>query len=319
MDRGEKFCEKLTGDQKTQCQTNIKGIISPNLIKNRPLLKGNNVNGTCDNRRGVEYRFNFKDSHDSDEGSVPGEYSPNFKIPGRDLQNKMQVAASMDFIGKFSQSSEIGPLNDELKDVLKNPYLLDVEKDRERFRNLMKGTGCENNDYQIDNLRRAYWSLNIKAAEIKNNDKLSKEIEKRKEDKKIFNAILSGDYKSLTSSPKAQIYLKLATLPASDGISYINQIKQVYNKTPEEITNDFKQHGNDPQKMKTRDELIKIAKIVNEKVSDEELMAIDPQSPNFDPLSLEMVLLMRTSVIGSYPYSGKENKLIVSGFKLPKT
>jgi hypothetical protein len=111
MDRGQKFCEKLSGDQKTQCQTNIKGVISPNLIKNRPSLKGDNVNGTCDNRRGVEYRFNFKDQHDSDEGSIPGEFSPNFKIPGRDLQNKMQVAASLDFISKFSKNSEIGPLD----------------------------------------------------------------------------------------------------------------------------------------------------------------------------------------------------------------
>lgn len=316
LDRGQKFCEKLSADQKAECQKNIKGVISPNLITNRPRLKGSFVNGTCDNRRGVEYRFNFKDAHNEDKGSEPGEFSPEFKIPGRDLQNRMQLAASMDFISKFSQSSEIGPLNDDLKDVLKDPYLLDVEKDRERFRKLMTGTGCEGNDYQIDNLRRAYWSLNLKAAEIKNNKDLSRRLNANPEDKKIFNAILSGDYRAISNSPKAQMYLKLASLPASEAIGYVQQIKQVYNKTPDDITRDYEPYISNPQKVHERDQLINIAKVVNEKVSDEEMMMIDASGPKFDPLAEQMVLLMRASVVGNYPYNGKESRNIVSGFKL---
>ncbi len=316
MDRGQKFCEKLTANQQEQCKKNIKGVISPNLITNRPMLKGNFVNGTCDNRRGVEYRFHFKDDHDEKSGSVPGEFSPEFKIPGRDLQNRMQVAASMDFIGKFSKSSEIGPLNDDLKDVLKDPYLLDVEKDRGRFRKLMSGTGCENNDYQIDNLRRAYWSLNLKAAEIKNNKELNRRLNANPEEKKIFNAILSGDYKAISASPKAQMYLKLAGLPASEAIGYVNQIKQVYRKSPQDITNDYKDYVTDPKKVHERDQLINIAKVVNGKVSAEELIMIDSSSREYDPLAEQMVLLMRASVVGNYPYNGKENRNLVAGFKL---
>ena len=316
MDRGQKFCDKLSGDQKEQCKKNIKGIISPNLITNRSKLKGDFLNGTCDNRRGVEYRFHFKDAHDEKSGSVPGEFSPEFKIPGRDLQNRMQVAASMDFIGKFSKSSEIGPLNDDLKDVLKDPYLLDVEKDRERFRKLMSGTGCENNDYQIDNLRRAYWSVNLKAAEIKNNNELSRRLSANPEEKKIFNAILSGDYKAISASPKAQMYLKLASLPASEAIGYVKQIKQVYKKSAQDITNDYKDYASNPIKMHERDQLINIAKVINDKVSEDELMMIDSSSRGYDPLAEQMVLLMRASVVGNYPYNGKENHNVVAGFKL---
>ncbi len=314
IDRGQKFCEKLSGEQQTQCQTNIKGIISPNLIKNRPLLKGDNVNGTCDDRRGVEYRFNFKDDHDTDEGSIPGEFSPNFKIPGRDLQNKMQVAASLDFINKLSKDPSFGPLDSSVEDIFKDPNLYDVEKDRERFRKLMAGTGCENNDYQIDNLRRAYWSINLKASELKSNTEINSRLESRAEDKQIFNAILSGDYRTLSSSPKAQQYLRLASLPFNDSNGYISQLQKIYGKTEKEINQEYAKYGDDPRKMHEKDLVLKISSTVNEKVAPEEVSMLDKNSSQYDPLAMEMIMLMRTAVIGKYPYNGQSEKKV--GIKL---
>jgi hypothetical protein len=313
LDRGQKFCDKLSGEQKTQCQSNITGVISPNLIKNRPLLKGDNINGTCDNRRGVEYRFNFKDKLDSDQGSIPGEFTPKFKIPGRDLQNKMQFAATMDFISKFSKSSDIGPVKGKIEDVLFDPNLIDVNKDRERFKKLMSGSGCENNDYQIDNLRRTYWSLNLKAAEIKSDSNLKRKLAESPEDQNILNAILTGDYKTIASSPKAQKYMALATLPLSDGEGYIDQINSVLKKANDANSSplDFVYQRDDK---KSKKDLIndeknkKLADEIKKKVSPKDLFLILKDGPDYDPLAEQMVLLLRTSVIGKYANNNEGTK-----------
>lgn len=170
--RGENLCKSIFSDP-SSCEA--AGVISPNLDKGKACL-----DGCCDGRRGAVIDVTVPEIG---AVSLPGNgtYKPPFVTPVPQFQSKIQMAGSLSV---FSL-----PLKEDLeleKDVIVNgnfgPELL--EKDRARFREAMKDTGCSQNDFAVDSVRRLYWS-------IKNQkDSLPKDF---------YDAVISNDFKKVFS------------------------------------------------------------------------------------------------------------------------
>ncbi len=166
--RGDKLCSDIFGDTKF-CQSS--GEISPLLDTGEHCFAG-----CCDERRGniIDIIAPQKDAY-SIGGS--GTYKPPYKSPSRSLQGKLQMAAALNVFELPLESNETLE-----KDILQNKkFEENIEKDRERFRKAMGGTGCEKNDFAIDSARRIYWA--VKSMK----DFVSPEL---------YQAVMKGDFAS---------------------------------------------------------------------------------------------------------------------------
>ena len=144
--RGEKLCNDIFGNA-SACES--KGETSPALDQGTHCFAG-----CCDQRRGaiVDIVAPQKDLMSSG-GS--GNYKPPFKSPSRTYQGKLQMAGSMsvfDLPIKDDPSLEGDVLN-------KKMFQENVAKDRQRFQEALAGTGCENNEFAVDAVRRIYWTV----------------------------------------------------------------------------------------------------------------------------------------------------------------
>ena len=144
--RGDKLCSDIFGDNKF-CQSS--GEISPLLDTGEHCFAG-----CCDERRGNIIDIIAPQKNAFSMGGH-GTYKPPFKSPSRGLQGKLQMAASLNVF-------ELNLPTDEAleRDILQNKkFEENIEKDRERFRKALSGTGCENNDFAVDSARRIYWAV----------------------------------------------------------------------------------------------------------------------------------------------------------------
>jgi hypothetical protein len=167
--RGDKLCSDIFGDSKF-CQSS--GEISPNLDTGEHCFAG-----CCDERRGNIIDIVAPQKDVMSTGGT-GTYKPPFKSPSRSLQGKIQMAAAMNVF-------ELNIEDDQAleKDILLNKkFDENLEKDRERFRKALAGTGCEKNDFAVDSARRVYWAV-----------KGMKDFVKPE----LYDAVMKGDFASV--------------------------------------------------------------------------------------------------------------------------
>lgn len=144
--RGEKLCQDIFGNA-TACES--RGETSPALDQGAHCFAG-----CCDQRRGAIVDIVAPQKDMMSVGGT-GNYKPPFKSPSRNYQGKLQMAGSMSV---FDLPIKDDPTLDS--DVLnKKMFQENLAKDRERFKEAMAGTGCENNEFAIDAVRRIYWTV----------------------------------------------------------------------------------------------------------------------------------------------------------------
>lgn len=144
--RGDKLCSDIFGAN-GKCDS--KGEISPNLDSGKHCF-----DGCCDERRGAIVDIVAPQKELMSVGGS-GNYKAPFRTPSRNYQGKLQMAASMsvfDLPIKEDPQLENDILNKRL-------FAENYEKDHQRFKEALAGSGCENNAFAIDSVRRIYWTV----------------------------------------------------------------------------------------------------------------------------------------------------------------
>ena len=199
--RAEDFCKQLEISI-SDCTNNSIGKPSPELIKyahDKDIKDLHNADyeGRCDERRGIKYNFYFPDEVKKEKIVHYGYFEPEYDISGRNFQNRMQFSSALDFMKQVNSHPELFPELEKLKGLetlTKSKYFSNVDEDKDRFKKLMAGTGCENNEYQVDNQRRKYWAIQKQLLETENALKNGTES-----DKEFIKAIKEGDYSKFMS------------------------------------------------------------------------------------------------------------------------
>lgn len=180
--RGDRLCSDIFGAS-GKCDS--KGEISPELDSGKRCFSG-----CCDERRGAIVDIVAPQKELMSIGGS-GNYKAPFRSPSRNYQGKLQMAASMSVFSlpiKEDAALENDILN---KRLFEESY----EKDHQRFKDALAGSGCENNAFAIDSVRRIYWT--VKGMK----DRVSPEL---------YSAIQKNDFK------KAYALYEQATLDKKD-------------------------------------------------------------------------------------------------------
>ena len=144
--RGDKLCSDIFGAN-GKCDS--KGEISPNLDSGKHCF-----DGCCDERRGAIVDIVAPQKELMSVGGN-GNYKAPFKTPSRSYQSKLQMAASMSvFDLPIKENADLE--NDILN---RRRFAENYKEDHERFKEALSGTGCENNPFAIDSVRRIYWTV----------------------------------------------------------------------------------------------------------------------------------------------------------------
>lgn len=228
FNRAKDFCEQVNIGI-DDCTENSLGMPSPDLIQNahnkdiKDLNEGD-YQGVCDERRGIKYNFYFPDEVKKERIVNNGFFEPEYDITGRELQNKMQFAAAMDFMKTLNKNADDLP---ELSasseaELYKSKSFADIDADKERFKKILAGTGCENNDYQIDNQRRKFWSIQ---KEIKKSEEMFKNA--KPEQKAFLDAVKSGDYQKFKQYEDIMAMASLNGIPVNQ--DYLREVQRAQN------------------------------------------------------------------------------------------
>jgi hypothetical protein len=145
--RGENICQMLFKDS-SKCQN--EGQVSPTLDQGKTCFQG-----CCDGRRGAQVHFLLPDQVMKGNPGL-GRWQPEFEMPNAEMGRKMQFAAS------FSVLDLPIPENKKLDAYFLSGKPADpkmIEEDRARFREAMKGNGCETNDLAVDSARKLWWKM----------------------------------------------------------------------------------------------------------------------------------------------------------------
>jgi hypothetical protein len=253
-DRAKKFCEKFNAKDSNDlndCLKNVKGVTSPHMIKSPENLPPGKKNGACKERRGVAYNFYFPDDVKPFLDLNPDQIEPNFKIAERKWQNKMHLASTLEMMRNIKNNKEFQEFHSENpEDLLSHDIFWDVKKDKERFKNLYAGTGCEKNEYSVDATRRKYWNIAHDISLTKdlfkqfteqnknrpsnlnpiNKDKMDRQEKSVEVYSQLLDKIENADYEDLVSDPLFSNLLKWATIPdVSPKGDYMNNIKLLFN------------------------------------------------------------------------------------------
>lgn len=181
--RGDKLCSDIFGAN-GKCDS--KGEISPALDSGKHCF-----DGCCDQRRGAIVDIVAPQKELMSMGGN-GNYKAPFRTPSRTYQGKLQMAASMSvFDLPIKEDAQLE--NDILN---KRQFEENYEKDHQRFKEALAGTGCENNPFAVDSVRRIYWT--VKGMK----DRVSPEL---------YSAIQKNDFK------KAYSLYEQATLQKKEG------------------------------------------------------------------------------------------------------
>jgi hypothetical protein len=144
--RGTKLCNDIFAST-TACESS--GEISPTLDNGKHCFEG-----CCDQRRGAIVDIVAPQKEMMSVGGS-GVYKPPFKSPSRTYQGKLQMAASMSvFDLPLKEDSD---LEDQV--LNKKKFSENYTKDHQRFKDALAGSGCENNPFAIDSIRRIYWTV----------------------------------------------------------------------------------------------------------------------------------------------------------------
>jgi hypothetical protein len=161
----------------------------------------------CPERRGAELKFIFDDKVREDGPTYTGDYIPKYKTASKTLQDNMHIAGSLDMFSRMQKSQFAHPKDNPIND----PYFLDVEKDQERFRNLMQDNpGCSKDPYSVDAARRLYWAVMHEKEQAKQLASKASGSFKSQNDL-LQKMIESGDYSSYQKSPELKQIFAIAT------------------------------------------------------------------------------------------------------------
>lgn len=149
--RGDFLCQQIFGNP-SACET--QGEVSPSLDSGK-----HNFEGCCDGRRGAVIEV-ITSSPEERNGNGNGKFQPEFSMPAGDFQGKMQTAASMSVFDLPLESDA----DLEAKVIGENGFESAhaaslLQRDRERFKKAMAGTGCAENEFAVDAARRIYWNV----------------------------------------------------------------------------------------------------------------------------------------------------------------
>lgn len=230
IDRTEQFCNKMPDPE--ACKKDQVGVTSIDLLtksksKTEPRLK--DYSGKCGGRRGVAYRFIFPDSMIKNVENSNGEYKPSFNIPGREIQNNMQLAAAMDFMKKIEADKTNFPeMNSKnLKELEKTKMFTNYADDNARFSEFLKknGSGCADSKYQVDNQRRLYWATQKEMIDAKELLKNSNDP-KKSEYESMLTDLQKGDFSKLKNNSEFEDIYDMATYPEPHGTDYFGSISK---------------------------------------------------------------------------------------------
>ena len=325
--RARDFCEQINVGI-SDCNESSMGMPSPKLITeshdkdNTIVTNGSKYEGVCDERRGIKYNFLFPDEVRKERIVDKGYFEPEYDIAGRDLQNNMQFSAALDFMKNVKNQKEQFPEleNNNISDLLKNKSFYDVDADKKRFKELLAGSGCENNEYQIDNQRRKYWAVRRQVIKAENALQASSG-DNKETNMKLMEAIKEGDYKEFIKASDIVSMASLNSIPLDQDYLYNVEIAQQYDSKKfdqqvgvklQMIKNKMSMFRTDPATLKRLQsdydgQEQKYAQMKADMENMHNKVKGIPLNYLKDPANRQMVLLARTLLVG-VPIQDSVNK-----------
>jgi hypothetical protein len=149
------LCNILIEPQKSECLKKAMAYTSPLLIENRNNLYGKE---NCPERRGGLISFNYPETNKK-KNDQEGMLTPHFQNPNKFLQSQLQFSSTLSLMNEISKHPEFKDSQTK-QDFKSDKYFFDVEGDQKRFQDLFKkNPTCAKNKYNIDEMRRMYWSI----------------------------------------------------------------------------------------------------------------------------------------------------------------
>ena len=324
--RADDFCNQLNISG-NDCSSNSVGKPSPELIrfahnKDIKTILDADYEGRCDERRGIKYNFYFPDEVKKEKIVNHGYFEPEYDISGRNFQNKMQFSAALDFMRQIKENTDSFPELKKLEDLeglTKSKYFSNVDADKERFQKLLAGTGCENNQYQIDNQRRKYWAIQ---KQLLDTEKAM--ANSNSSDKEFINAVKDGDYSKLMQ------YKNIVKLSSINGIpldqNYIGELRRARSinlekerakvqnmiKQKEQRAREYRMQGDETNAQEVEYSINRIKETSELNLSalkkiQDGMRGIPENELNKllnNPAKVEMIKLSRTLLIGAPVYDG---------------
>ena len=149
--RGENICNILFQDP-SKCDN--QGEISASLDQGKSCY-----DGCCDGRRGAQVQFTLPSQIIKTEESK-ATWQPGFELAKGDFARKLQFGSTFSVLDLKVPADDKDYLKME-EAVLTKGEITDnmIEKDRERFKKILEGSGCAANDMIVDSVRKIWWKL----------------------------------------------------------------------------------------------------------------------------------------------------------------